>query len=92
MLPPSDAQQSLDIVHVGLHMLEGRGQASLPVAEESTGSHVRPQTATRAVSADTNMGTHTCGDTHVPNMYVQVDMNTRVQAYGGRTVHALIRV
>ena len=60
VLPPSDAQQSLDVVHVGLHMLEGRGQASLPVAEESTGSHVRPQTATWAASADTNMGTCTC--------------------------------
>lgn len=40
MLPPQDVEQPLDIVGVGLHMLESRASASLPIAEEGTGMSV----------------------------------------------------
>lgn len=38
MLPSPDVEQPLDTVHVGLHKLESRSSASLPVAEEGTGT------------------------------------------------------
>lgn len=88
VLPPSDAQQSLDVVHVGLHMLAGRGQASLPVAEESTGSHMRPQTATNGSECRHEHGhAHVWGHTCLFNMYEHV-----CASIWGRTVHALIHV
>lgn len=37
MLPPLDVQQSLDVVQVGLHVREGRGQAPSPVAGAGAG-------------------------------------------------------
>lgn len=61
MLLPLDAQQSLDVVHVGLHVPEGRGQASFPIAEEGMGSPGRPHIA---VCRRERRRAHTRGETH----------------------------
>lgn len=47
MLPSSDVQQSLDIVHVALPELESRSSASLPVAGKGTGTRGRKLTSCR---------------------------------------------
>lgn len=97
MFAPFDMQQSLDVVRVGLHVLEGRGEASLPVAEEEQGSHVRSYTAMCGSECTCeHRHAHMWGYARACLIHVCEEIGTCVYAHGytcgGRSVHLFIHV